>query len=121
MPRASPRSGVFTYDDFCAVVGYDRKGDLIDGTIYLDGPESIKNNELFDWLLTLIGLYVRKRKLGEVHASRVACRLDDRNAPEPDILFVAENHRDRLRRRGVEGPPDLAVEVVAPPVRFGST
>jgi Uma2 family endonuclease len=108
------RSGVFTYDDFCAILSDGRKGDLIDGAIYLDGPESAKNNELFGWLVALMGLYVRKRKLGEVHASRVCCRLDDNNAPEPDILFVAEKNCDRLTRRGVEGPPDLAVEIVAP-------
>ncbi|HVS34120.1 MAG TPA: Uma2 family endonuclease [Gemmataceae bacterium] len=114
MATVAPRIGVFTYEDFCAILSDGRKGDLIDGAIYLDGPESIKNNELFGWLLVLMGLYVRRRKLGEVHASRVACRLDDMNAPEPDILFVANKKRDRLHRDGVEGPPDLTVEIVAP-------
>lgn len=109
-----PRSGVFTYDDFCAILSDGRKGDLIDGAIYLDGPESVEANDLFGWLLALIGLYVRKRKLSTIHCSRVACRLDDKNAPEPDILFVAEKNRDRLHRGGVEGPPDLAIEIVSP-------
>ncbi len=36
------------------------------------------------------------------------------NAPEPDILFVANKNRDRLHRGGVEGPPDLAIEIVSP-------
>ena len=40
--------------------------------------------------------------------------LDDKNAPEPDILFVANENRDRLHRGGVEGPPDLAIEIVSP-------
>src|SRR5947208_1082472 len=107
MASGSHRSGVFTYDDFCAILSDGRKGDLIDGAIYLDGPESLKNNELFGWLLALMGLYVHKRRLGEIYASRVACRFDDMNAPEPDILFVADEHRDRLHRGFVEGPPDL--------------
>ena len=59
-------------------------------------------------------LYVRKRKLGTIYGSRVACRLDDKNAPEPDILFVARTNLDRMQRRGVEGPPDLAIEIVSP-------
>jgi Uma2 family endonuclease len=59
-------------------------------------------------------LFARKRNLGRVFVSRVACRLDDSNAPEPDILFVAEKNRGRLHRGGVEGPPDLALEIVSP-------
>jgi len=111
---AAARSGVFTYDDFCALVRDDQKGDLIDGMIYLTPTESVAENDLFTWLLVVIGLYVRKKKLGKIHGSRVACRLDDKNAPEPDILFVAEKNRDRLHRGGVEGPPDLAIEIVSP-------
>jgi Uma2 family endonuclease len=114
MVTTASRSGVFNYDDFCALVRDDQKADLIDGVIYMASPESLEANELFLWLITVIGLYVRKRKLGNVYGSRVACRLDDKNAPEPDILFVAERNRDRLHRGGVEGPPDLAMEIVSP-------
>ena len=114
MGAAIVRSGVFTYDDFRVLVHDDQKADLIDGVIYMASPENIEANALFVWLITVIQLYVRKKKLGRVHGSRVACRLDDKNAPEPDILFVAEKNRGRLRRRGVEGPPDLAVEIVSP-------
>ncbi len=98
------------------IVQEDQKADLIDGVICLTlDPKAIAENDLFGWLLlVLIGLYVRKKKLGKIHGSRVACRLDDTNAPEPDILFVAEKNRDRLNRGGVEGPPDLAIEIVSP-------
>lgn len=108
------RSGVFTYDDFHAIINDYQKGDLIDGVIYMASPESLEANRLFRWLFTVIGLYVRKKKLGEVFGSRVACRLDDKNSPEPDILFVAEKSRGRLHSGGVEGPPDLAIEIVSP-------
>lgn len=77
-------------------------------------PENIEANELVCWLLTIIRLFVRQRKLGRVHGSRVACRLDDRNAPEPDILFVSNKHLERLKRGGVEGSPDAAWEIVSP-------
>jgi Uma2 family endonuclease len=111
---ATARSGVFTYDDFHAIINDYQKGDLIDGVIYMASPESLEANRLFRWLFTVIGLYIRKRKLGEVFGSRVACRLDDKNSPEPDILFVAEKNRSRLHSGGIEGPPDLAIEIVSP-------
>jgi Uma2 family endonuclease len=114
MATVAQRSGVFTYDDFYAIIHEYEKGDLIDGVIYMTSPENTEANALFVWLLTVMHLYVRRKKLGRIHGSRVACRLDDINAPEPDILFVAEKNLGRLKRRGVEGPPDLAVEIVSP-------
>jgi Uma2 family endonuclease len=108
------RVGDFTYEDFCALVREDRKADLIDGVIYMASPENIDANELFCWLLTIMHVYVEEKKLGRIFGSRVACRLDDRNAPEPDILFVGNDHADRIERGGVEGPLDLAIEIVSP-------
>jgi Uma2 family endonuclease len=114
MATVAHRSGVFTYDDFCALVHDDQKADLIDGVIYMASPENREANDLFVWLLTVMQLYARRKKLGKIHGSRFACRLDDVNSPEPDILFVAAANVKRIKYGGVEGPPDLAVEIVSP-------
>jgi Uma2 family endonuclease len=114
MATTTARRGAFTYDFFCAIVHEYQKGDLIDGVIYVASPENTDAAELFRWLFSLMGIYVRKMKLGRVFGSRVACRLDDENAPEPDILFVSAKHRERITRGGVKGPPDLAIEIVSP-------
>ncbi|HTU17428.1 MAG TPA: Uma2 family endonuclease [Gemmataceae bacterium] len=108
------RAGCFTYDDFCALIREDQKADLIDGVIYMASPENTDANDLFVWLISLIHGYVESKNLGQVFGSRVACRLNNRNGPEPDILFVAREHADRIHRGGVEGAPDLAIEIVSP-------
>src|SRR5881275_1256091 len=33
---------------------------------------------------------------------------------EPDILFIAQAHLDRLRATWIEGPADLVIEIVSP-------
>lgn len=114
MATTTTRSDVFTYDDFCVRVKDGEKADLIDGVIYMASPENLRANDLFGWLYSLMRLYVRKRQLGRIYGSRVACRLDDMNAPEPDILFVSSRHASRLKRNAVEGAPDCALEVVSP-------
>jgi Uma2 family endonuclease len=114
MATATTRSGPYTYEEFCALVRDKDKADLIDGVIYMASPENLGAAELFRWLITVIGLFVRKRKLGFVFGSRVACRLDGNNAPEPDIFFVSNKNQDRLKRGGLVGPPDLAIEIVSP-------
>src|SRR6516225_8794057 len=114
MAMATTRSGVFTYDDFCALVRDGQKADLIDGVIYMASPENTEANDLEGWLLMVIRGFVRRKDLGKVFVSRVAYRLDKKNAPEPDIGFVRKANLHRIKRGGVQGPPDLAVEVVSP-------
>jgi len=108
------RAGNYTYEDFCALIREDQKADLIDGVIYMASPDNTDANDLFVWLITVMHGYVERKELGRVFGSRVACRLDDNNAPEPDILVVRNEHADRILRGGVEGSPDLAIEIVSP-------
>jgi Uma2 family endonuclease len=109
-----PKAKAYTFEDFCFLVREDQKADLIDGVIYMASPDNTEANQLSMWLIRLIGDFVEEKDLGEVFASRVAFRLDDANAPEPDIAFVSQAHRNRIRRGHVEGPPDLAIEIVSP-------
>jgi Uma2 family endonuclease len=114
MATATTRRGVFTYDDFCAIVQDGQKADLINGVIYMASPENTEANDLEGWLLMVIRGFVRRKDLGKVFVSRVAYRLDKKNAPEPDIGFVRKANLHRIKRGGVQGPPDLAVEIVSP-------
>src|SRR5947209_18660093 len=113
MPALS-RAGPHTFEDLWSLVPGDQKADLIDGVLYLTPPESPASIALFVWLLGLLDGFVEWEELGSVFASRVAFRLDKRNGPEPDIAYVAKARRRVLRRTFVNGPPDLAVEIVEP-------
>jgi Uma2 family endonuclease len=111
MSRTEP----YTFEDFCALVREDQKADLIDGVIYImASPDNTDANEMFVWLIMLMGLFVEQFQLGQVYGSRVAFRLDDTNGPEPDIAFMSKKKLHRVLRGYVEGGPDLAVEIVSP-------
>lgn len=106
--------GPYTFDDFCALVPDGEKADLIDGVIYMASPDSIEAARLFTWLFRLLCDYVEKYDLGEVFPLRVAFRLASGAAPEPDIGFLAKENLGRAFRTYVDGPPDLAMEIVSP-------
>ncbi len=112
--KGAARPGPYTADDFDKMVREDQKADLIDGVIYMASPENTEANELFVWLLWVMSGFVSARKLGKCYASRVALRLDVKNNPEPDILFLKTAHLGRVERGGINGPADLAVEFVSP-------
>ena len=108
------RSKLYSFDDFCSLVGDGEKADLIDGVIYMASPDNTDANALFVWLLRLLGDYIDLKKLGKLYGSRVAFRLGEGHAPEPDIAFVRRTRLHLVRRGFVNGPPDLAIEIVSP-------
>lgn len=112
--KTAVRKGRVTFDDFRFLVKEDQKADLIDGVIYMASPENTDANSLFMWYGGLLDLYVEELELGKVFGLRVALRLDDTNGPEPDILFVANNRLHLVQWGHVDGPADMAVEIVSP-------
>jgi len=107
-------TGPYTFEDFCALVRDGDKADLINGVIYMASPDNTDANELFMWLGGLMGLFAEETDAGQVYVSRVALRLDDRNGPEPDILFVRKERLHLVQRGHIAGPADLVVEIVSP-------
>ncbi len=109
-----PRTGPFTYDDFCRMVTDGQKGDLIDGNNHMASPDSVDANRLNVWLIRLVADFCDVHELGEVFASRLALKLDDRNSPEPDVCVLLTEHADRLEHARVRGPADVTFEIVSP-------
>jgi Uma2 family endonuclease len=112
--RTRRRSGPYTFDDFCAMIRDDQKADLLDGVIYMASPDNTDANKLFLWLASLMNIYARRKKLGDVFGARVALKLDEEHGPEPDIVFVRTKNLHRVKRGHVKGAADLAIEIVSP-------
>lgn len=108
------RSGPVTFDGFCSLVADGQKADLINGVIYVASPDNTDAGSLFIWLVRLIGDFVDVNDLGEVHGSRIAFKLDEKNSPEPDIAVILKKNLHRVERGYVLGPADLAIEIVSP-------
>lgn len=108
------RTGTCTFDDFLEVIREDQKADLLEGVIYMASPENTDHNKVIMWLAKVLGTFSEERRLGEVFVNRVAFRLAKDTAPEPDVAFVSTERLHFVQPGGVDGPPDLAVEIVSP-------
>src|SRR5262249_9772410 len=58
--------------------------------------------------------HVRSRGLGIVLYAPLDCILSETTVVEPDLVFLESSQMNRLARRGIEGPPTLAVEIISP-------
>lgn len=108
------RPGLYSFADFLELVREDQKADLLDGVIHMASPENTDHNKLVLWLATILGQYVEGHDLGQVTVNKVAFRLAPKTAPEPDIGFVAAERVECIKHGYVDGPPDLAIEIVSP-------
>lgn len=104
-----------TYDEFLAWVDEDAQAEWVDGRVLMASPASIRHQLLADFLVKTLGTFVEVRHLGVVVSAPFQMKLA--NGREPDVLFVAEEHRDRLRSTHLAGPADLVVEIISPESR----
>jgi Uma2 family endonuclease len=63
---------------------------------------------LYEWIKN----WVQPRALGKVVISPMDMVLTQRNVPQPDVLFIAEDRLSIIKDR-VRGPADLVVEVIS--------
>ena len=75
---------------------------------------SVTHARLSGWLFRFLTAFVTQHDLGEVFMP-VTVRLAEIPARrDPDLLFVANARLHLLRDNHLEGPPDLAIEIVSP-------
>ncbi|HCQ03489.1 MAG TPA: hypothetical protein DIT99_23615 [Candidatus Latescibacteria bacterium] len=64
---------------------------------------------------TALTSFVKQYRLGKIYYARIDVFLpvEDTNV-QPDILFLAQDRLDLISDRGIEGPPDLIIEILSP-------
>jgi Uma2 family endonuclease len=86
----------------------------VDGEVIVDMPPLDEHQRIVGLLSTLLNLFVQIYELGLIRLAPFTMRiLADGPAREPDLFFLAADHRERLTQKALLGPADLVVEVVS--------
>ena len=89
------------------------KVEFINGEIIVHSPVKKKHNDASSLLNCLLGVYVRKNKLGFVGYEKIMVRLT-RNDYEPDVVFFRKDKADLFSPNQTLFPaPDLVIEVLS--------
>lgn len=104
-----------SFEEFLARADEDTRAEWVDGEIEIMSPARADHQRLMRFLLGVIDALVHARQLGEVFSAPFLMRLPTRpSGREPDLLFVTNEHADRVRETYLDGPADLVVEIVSP-------
>jgi Uma2 family endonuclease len=101
-----------SYDDWLAWADDSRLSEWVDGEVIAFMPPKELHQDVQGLLLILLRLYAEFLDLGKVIVAPFEMRLA-RSAREPDVLFVARDHLDRLSADRLTGPADLAIEIIS--------
>ena len=109
------REGPVTYDDYAAMPDDGNRYEIIDGVLEMmsPGPMTVHqgvSGELFLFLQSCRSEYVMFLAPFDVILSRTTVL-------QPDILMIHRSRIEIVKPHGVEGAPDLVVEILSPSTR----
>ena len=102
-----------TYEAFLDWLDEDILAEWVDGAIEMASPASLRHQQITKFLHVTMTLYNDVHALGEVIEPPFQMKIT-RSGREPDVIFVAKAHMDRIKSTFVDGPADLVVEVISP-------
>jgi Uma2 family endonuclease len=113
--RKMPPSGPVSFEEFLDWLDEDTRAEWVDGAIIMASPASDNHQDIVDFLVAIIRPYVRRQQLGWIRSGPFVMRTIVRpSGREPDILFVVNERMNLVQQTYLDGPADLAVEVVSP-------
>ncbi len=108
-PSPRPR---MTFDEFLrSPFG---RAEWVDGEVFELSPENLDYQGVAAFLHPLLYEFVEHHGLGRVFLNYVMKTGPHLPARVPDLMFVATANEHRIRRNYVEGPADMATEIVSP-------
>ncbi|MBX3471533.1 MAG: Uma2 family endonuclease [Planctomycetes bacterium] len=108
----------YTYEDYRQLPGDGQRYEVLDGELIVSPSPSRRHQELSKRLQYQLYRHVEvEHRLGEVFNAPFDVILSEDNVVQPDLLFVATSRLAVFSERGLEGAPDLVVEILSPSTR----
>lgn len=101
-----------SYEEFLDWADEDTLAEWVDGKVVMTSPASSEHQIIADFLLKVMGLHSESHQTGLVISAPFQMKLE--HGREPDLIFIANEHMERLKSSYLDGPADLVVEIISP-------
>jgi Uma2 family endonuclease len=113
-PEKAVPPGKMTYEEFLAWTDEDTWAEWVDGEVILLSPASKRHQDIAFFLAALLRFFVEAGQLGSVVTAPFQMKIGpDLPGREPDIIFISRASLNHLRDTYLDGPADLAVEIIS--------
>jgi len=104
-----------TYQDYVALPDDGKRYEIHDGELCVMTAPTSDHQIVSANLFMILAAHVRAHNLGLVLYAPLDVILAATAIVQPDLVYLDPDRLPALQRRGVEGPPTLAIEVLSPP------
>ena len=112
MAQTKP-TGAWSYEDLLAFPDDGRRYEIIEGDLYeMPSPTSAHATTIINLIALLLPIIAGLR--GRLFTAPLDVFVPGGDPVQPDVLVVLPDGGARVEMRGVEGPPDLVIEVISP-------
>ncbi len=115
MPAETGRTG-FRYADLAGFPDDHLRREIIDGELIVTAAPATRHQSAVLNIGAALLNYQRQHG-GKAFPAPTDVYLSDDSVVEPDVLFVAVEHIERVDDKYVKGAPDLVVEISSPSTR----
>ena len=113
MAQTKPAPGAWTYEDLFSLPEDGRRFEIIEGDLYeMPAPNLDHASVIANLIAMLIPLVTRLG--GRWFTAPVDVFIEGANPVQPDIVVILPEWPGSLPRRGIEGAPDILIEVLSP-------
>jgi len=111
--RLFPRQGKWTEADYFRLPESNKIIELSEGRLIISPSPTTQHQMILGSLFSTLRTHVTSNKLGMIVMSPMDVRLKKGIIRQPDIIFMSNEHLDRITNKRW-GIPDLAIEVTSP-------
>ena len=102
-----------SYEEFLDWADEDTLAEWVEGEVIMTSPASEPHQNLVGFLSSVLRTFVEQHELGQLLVAPFQMKLET-SGREPDLLFIGSDRLDRVHRTYLDGPADLAIEIVSP-------
>lgn len=103
-----------TYDDYVSLPADGRRYEILDGELAVTPAPTTKHQMVSRNLEWVLHGHAREMGSGTVLDAPIDVILSPVTVVQPDLLFVRSGREAIVKERGIEGAPDLIVEILSP-------
>src|SRR5688572_768351 len=111
---ATPTRLQMSYDDYLDYVDDKTHSEWVDGEVTIFMPPTLRHDQIVLFLAALMKFIVDLRGSGRICIEPFEMQLRaGQSYRQPDLLYVASEHLDRIDAKRLNGPADLVIEVLS--------
>jgi Uma2 family endonuclease len=106
-----------TYEDYLLFPDDGLRHEIIEGEHYVTPSPATRHQRILLNLSYLMQAYLEGHPVGEIFFAPFDVLLSEFNVFVPDLIYLSRERSHLLTSKNLQGPPDLAVEILSPSTR----